>query len=982
MDREFPADAASTALMIRFAPFELDLRAAELRKFGVRLRLPGQSFRVLLLLLEHPGEVVLREEIRRKLWPNGTVVEFDHSINTAIKQIRATLADSADEPRYIETVGRQGYRFIGQLDARDEPQTEPPTPAVDPGAEAESHFRILRTLGEGAMGKVCLAEDLKLGRRVALKFLADDSGTASPALLERFRREARAAAALSHPNICTVYGVEEHQGQPVIVMEFVDGETLAARLERGALKLDQALALAIQIAAALAEAHGKGVVHRDLKPANIMIGKSGAKVLDFGLAKIERRVAGEEQTRTMTAEGSILGTVQYMSPEQAQGKEVDARSDIFSFGLVLYEMIAGKPAFEGSNPASIIAAILEREAPALEPEGLNRVVRACLAKDPADRFQTARDLQRALEWSAPGDGAKALPVKRNRRGTLVTLLALPLLLAAGWLFFRSAGPKSPPPTLVQLTSYIGVEKGPSFSPDGNQVAFSWDGEKGDNSGIYVKLVGESNAIRLTTDPALEAYPAWSPDGKRIAFWRDRPGAPAIWSVSPLGGGEQKLADGREIGQMSWSPDGKWLAVAIDKSNDTPAGLFLVPVDGGEPRRLSSRKAPAFDRDASFSPDGRLLAYASCASRWSCDVLVQQVDSGCVPVGGPRRITKQGIYINGIAWSRDGQSLIYSGSVSWGLTPRLWRVEVSGRKEPERLDLAGFRAWNPAVAPAGNRLAFSRGAADLDIWRYQTGGVSEPLIKSSLDEDNPQFSPDGGRIAFASSRTEMFEIWVANADGSHLVQLTKEVGRGQGSPRWSPDGRLIAFDSLDQDGQSQIYVIDADGGRARRVSSPAFSDYMPSWSHDGKWMYFYSNRTGRNEVWRVPAGGGQVRQMTENGGTVAFESTDGKTLFYCKGPAFAALFARPLDGGPERQIASDVTSRFAVFEDGIYYIGRRGADKQYPIRFYEFTTGTSRLVTNVDGMLAEGFSVSPDRKTFLFSKSVFEGTDLMMIENFR
>jgi serine/threonine protein kinase len=384
--------AAPRARLLRFGPFELDVRAGELRKHSIRIKLREQPVQILLMLLEHPGDVVLREEIRLRLWPNNTIVEFDHSINAAIKKLRDALGESADEPRYVETVARRGYRFLGEVEKIGEPQPEQ-QPAVHSDAAATngltgqviSHYRILERLGAGGMGVVYRAEDLKLGRQVALKFLPGPAGELPQSTLQRFDREARAASTLNHPHICTIHGLEDLGGQPAIVMELVEGETLAERLSKGPLLRTEALRLAIQIASALAEAHRKGIVHRDLKPTNIMLTHSGAKVLDFGLAKVETHLAPVDEC--VTIEGTILGTLHYMSPEQAQGKEADVRSDIFSFGVVLHEMITGKRAFEGANPTRVIAAILEREAPALEPEGLNRVVRACLAKDPAERFQ-------------------------------------------------------------------------------------------------------------------------------------------------------------------------------------------------------------------------------------------------------------------------------------------------------------------------------------------------------------------------------------------------------------------------------------------------------------------------------------------------------------------------------------------------------------------------------------------------------------------
>ena len=316
----------------------------------------------------------------------------------------------------------------------------------------------------------------------------------------------------------------------------------------------------------------------------------------------------------------------------------------------------------------------------------------------------------------------------------------------------------------------------------------------------------------------------------------------------------------------------------------------MPADGGEPRRLSDPKAPAYDISPAFSPDGRLLAYASCGTYWSCDVFVQQLDTGYARLGEPRRITREGRHIGGLAWSRDAASVVYSASASWGMNPRLRRVGVSGTQPPELLELAGLRVTSPSIARTGHRLAFSKSMQDRDIWRCQTDGVLKPVLTSSLDDYNPQFSPDGSRIAFQSDRSgEVVEIWTADADGSRLTQVTKGPGRGQGTPRWSPDGRLIAFDSLGEDGKPQIYVVDATGGRPRRVSSGTSNDAVPSFSRDGRWINFYSSQTGRNEVWRVPFHGGPAQRMTENGGETAFESTDGKTLFYTKlysGPLFA------------------------------------------------------------------------------------------------
>jgi eukaryotic-like serine/threonine-protein kinase len=550
-----------------------------------------------------------------------------------------------------------------------------------------------------------------------------------------------------------------------------------------------------------------------------------------------------------------------------------------------------------------------------------------------------------------------------------------LALAGAWLLQRPAS--ALPETLVTATNYPGSELYPSFSPDGRQIAFTWDGEKADNADIYVKLVGETNALRLTTDPADDTFPVWSPDGKRIAFRRAGPHS-GIYTVSALGGAEQKLSDFATGYQMSWSPDGKWLAVSSDAP---PSAIFLLPADGGESRRISSPRAPGFDQAASFSPDGRRLAYASCTGVRTCDVYVEDLTS-YVPLGKARRITEQNAAITGLTWSRDGKALIYSASLDSGNLFYLWRAEIDRRRPPQRLEIAGLHAFSPSVAPAGNRLAFSRRMQDDDIWRYRVGGAAEPLIVWSLTEKNPQFSPDGSRIALESDRVgEGEEIWTALADGSKPVQMTSKLGRYQGGPRWSPDGRWIAFHSQGWDGQWDVYVMDASGGRPRRIAPKPSKNSMPSWSRDGKWIYFCSDRTGRFETWRTPFAGGAAEQITDEGGFAADESTDGTTLFYTKAIS-SPLFARPLAGGAERQLPDWVSPRaFAPVDDGIYYIGRRNGNGQSPLQFFQFSSQTSRLLTNLDGVINLGLSVSRDRTAILFTKTAKLSANLMMIENF-
>ncbi len=602
--------------------------------------------------------------------------------------------------------------------------------------------------------------------------------------------------------------------------------------------------------------------------------------------------------------------------------------------------------------------------------------------------------KRGYRFIAPVDGGDHAPSPtstqvRSRvfsKRLFAVVAALPFLSAGVWLLWRHYPSPMPAPTVKVLTSYSGLESQPTFSPDGSQVAFTWGGPKRDNTDIYVKLIGSESALRLTTDRAAEVGPAWSPDGKHIAFLRGAAGRiPTVYVISPLGGDEQKLAEfPRAAGlPLSWSPDGNWLA--LTRIIGESPGIHFLPVAGGKPRRITFPKPPARDLAPSISADGKRLAYAGCTTTFSCDVHVQDLDSSYSPKGPPRRITQQNLYIRGLTWM--GDDILYTGSLALGMMDYLWRVGITRASTPERLETAGVYASFPAFSQVANRLVFSRGIRNFDIWRYIVGGSHAALITSSLDDTSVHVSPDGTKIVFCSSRSgEAYEIWVADADGSNQIQLTHGIGRSQGAPRWSPDGRWIAFDSLQADGSQDILVVESNGGRPRSLGLGPHQNGMPSWSRDGSKIYFLSDRTGRQEIWRVAANGGQPERITDNGGHNAWESVDGKTLFYTKGEWGTPLFTRPVAGGQERVVVDYIGPGrdFPLFDDGFYYTGRPegGAGGFVPLHFYQFSTASSRLITRLEQTLWFGLTVSPDRKTIFYTRGVQSGGDLMLIENFR
>jgi Tol biopolymer transport system component len=875
-------------------------------------------------------------------------------------------------------------------------------------------YEVLSLLGAGGMGEVYRARDTRLSRVVAIKVLPAER-MADENRRRRFVQEARGASALSHPNIVTIYEIESADGIDFIVMEYVPGKTLDTVIPRQGMRLGEVLRIAIPIADAVARAHAAGIVHRDLKPANVMVGSDGTvKVLDFGLAKlVAQEEAGSPEHETVTEEGDsgrlsrpgmVAGTAGYMSPEQAAGKKVDGRSDIFSFGAVLYEMVTGRRAFGGNSTAETLAAVLREQPKAPTevtesvPRDMEKVILRCLQKDLDRRFQQMQDvkieLQEIKEESDSRPVAAQAPAWRHRWWLAAALGGASLLVVAVWLRWRPRGIELPSPRQVSLNSVLGREVSPSFSPDGGQIAYAWDGEKGDNWDIYLKMIGSPEIRRLTTDPTPDCAPSWSPDGRQIAFVRSQPGAdPAIPAlddafqgtihlVSPIGGSDRKLSDFPVHSTLSWSPDGRWLAAgryaSPTESDPGAAGIYLIPVDGGEPRLLTSAKAPASHYAPAFSPDGRHLAYASCFSLLSCHVDVVGLGADYVAAGPPRRLTRRAGWILGLAWARDGNSLIYSD-----FTMGLYRVWIAGHRPPERIELAGRDVHHPATAASLDRLAFSHDRWTSAIYRFEVGHPPEALRGSSLTDWEPDLSPNGHRITFGSGRSgEGPEIWLAASDGSNPMQLTHGPGIAQGTPRWSPDGQRIAFDSKDEDGKFDIWTIDADRGSPRRLTLEPGNKQMPSWSRDGRWIYFQSDRVGAWEVWRIPATGGSEERVTHGGGVNAYESADGKTLFFTRSfNAGSPLLALPLAGGPERKVLECVPPRgFAVGPNGIHHLGCTTDLRAVPLYLLDPATARDRLLGKLEQ--AVGLTVFPGGKTILYLRFEIKGSDLMMIENFR
>jgi Tol biopolymer transport system component len=729
---------------------------------------------------------------------------------------------------------------------------DPPSPGLTAGHRV-GNYDVIALIGTGGMGEVYRAHDARLGRDVAVKILPR-AFTTDPDRLARFAREARVLASLNHPHIGGIYGVEEIGEAPALVLELVDGPTLAERIGAGRLPVHEALDIARQIADALAAAHDKGIVHRDLKPANVKLTSSGVvKVLDFGLAKASEGDAGagvlaQSPVITVTA-GIILGTAAYMSPEQARGKPVDKRSDNWAFGCVLYEMLTGRKAFEGDTVSDTTAAILTREPnwralPAATPGSVRRVLRRCLEKDVNRRWRDIGDAgvemedaiarRRRLVWPRVFEGVRPA-------GALVLVSALAGATVLAALFWRrppagSAAREPMQPSFTQITSQSGLEWFPTLSPDGKWVAYGGDGSDGRD--IFLQSTTGQTPINLTPDSSDDDdQPAFSPDGERIAFRSSRDGG-GIFVMGRTGEAVRRLT--RDGFKPAWSPDGKEIAFTTENADLDPqntlglSALRVVNVTSGSQRQVGNVDAVL----PSWSPHGQRIAYTTRgAIAGSTRLDVWTVD----PAGkNPIAVTTDGAPNWNPVWAPDGSQLYFvSGR---GGPINLWRVpidEPSGKTlgPPEPVTTPAPFVAHIAISADGHRIAYSSILRSRNLQKLRidpaTGVPSgEPIwiTTGSRLWANPDPSPDGKWVVFYSSLQPEGDLYVVRSDGTGLRQLTSGAEAIDRMARWSPDGAWIAFHSIR--GKDQyLWKIRVDGSDLQQLSPLADAIY-PAWSPDG------------------------------------------------------------------------------------------------------------------------------------------------------
>jgi len=747
------------------------------------------------------------------------------------------------------------------------------------GSTFAGRYQVIEELGRGGMGRVYKAKDIKLKRFVALKFLPPDL-THDPEAKERFIHEAQAASALDHPNICTIHEIDETEdGQVFICMPYYEGETLKSKVERRPLKVEEAIAIAIQMVQGLVKAHEKGIIHRDIKSSNVMITKDGlVKIVDFGLAKLA------EQT-ILTRTGSTMGTAAYMSPEQARGEAVDHRTDIWSLGVILYEMITGLLPFKGHHEQAILYSILNETPHPITslrsgiPMDFERIVNKSLEKDPDVRYQTLSDLRadlqrlkRFIDSKQPLKISAMAPAKRTKlkisTRIIVAALVVVTVLSIIAIYELILKPRAKLPsesklTLTSFTSGEGLAVFPSWSPDGKWLAYASD-ESG-NMDIWKRPVEGGKAIQITNSPYNEIQPAWSPDGRTIAFSSDLEGG-GIFLIPSEGGAPHAItdADGHTVtgANPTWSPDGK--TIAYDWHGD----IYLIPYSGGKPQLLvSGTSATPY---MVWSPDGKKLIYWN---RTKGDIYVFPTENG---KREPLGLIPSGEEVSGLAWSKDGQHLFISRG-PFGGNKNLWRVTIdpqTGKPISDSLPLSVTATddIHCTISPDGNKLAYTVRQLERHLTALPinpvtglTSARSEKLTSKSNQNEYPALSPDGRMLVWTSHYVGKGALYCLDLEKREEIKVTLEWEREtrEIGGSFSPNGKHICYSSTLNESYEIWWIpsVNSVGFQLTETNHP-IRDAIPSWSPIGKNIAFYSNRAGNWDIWCVDENGNsEPKQLT-------------------------------------------------------------------------------------------------------------------------
>ncbi len=799
-------------------------------------------------------------------------------------------------------------------------------------------YEIVAPIGAGGMGEVYRAKDTRLGRDVAVKVLPA-AMSSSAELRQRLEREAKTISQLSHSHICTLFDVGYQDGTDYLVMELLEGETLADRLGRGAIPTDQALRIGIEILGALDAAHRQGIVHRDLKPGNVMLTKSGVKLLDFGLAKLaatppETAVSQAtslptalQQSQPLTTRGTILGTFQYMAPEQLEGRDADARSDIFSFGCVLYEMLTGKKAFTGTSQASLIGSIMNTDPAPISsiqpmiPASLDRIVKGCLAKEPEHRWSTAHDVMLQLQWIAEGGSMAGVPApvvarRKNREKLAWGLFAAALVAAAALAVgFVERTPKPPPLVRFDVVppAEVATMDVPRISPDGRMLAFDATDMEG-KARIWVRPLSSLAAQPLMgTDGGVR--PFWSPDSRYIAFIADG----VMKKVDVTGGPPTKICDAPGGSDGTWSPQGvilwdgtgtdpiyrvssaggtRAVAVALDLAKkETSIGWpqflpdgrhFIYLLTGEKPEDSAywiasidsaekTKLAPA-QTLVQYAPPGYLLFVRDrTLVAQPFDASSRKITGEAVPLA--EKIGTDNVGLARFSVSNDGVLAYRTGETGGRL---LWR-DRAGRELDTLGDPGDYS--NPALSPAGDRVAFSLSDprnAKTDVWiRDLARGVNSRFTLGAGNNIRSIWSPDGSTIVFSSDRGGVYDLYEKPVRGSGEEKLLLHTDDAKSAGGWTKDGKYIVYGSRTPKGQWDLWALPTFGDKKPiAIATSPFSETTPVLSPDGRYVAYVSNESGREEIYvqTFPEPGGKW-QVSNGGGSDPSWRGDGKELYY-------------------------------------------------------------------------------------------------------